>query len=84
LEKDKPWISEEDRNKLVKMIDDLEAWVAKKVEEQKSKLGHEEPAFTSEDVVEKLKPLAKYVCYFSFLIERFWFLIPALLGQVLE
>lgn len=47
-----PWITEEDRDDLLKKYDAMEKWLEEKMLEQESKSITEEPAFTSADFEE--------------------------------
>jgi len=57
---DRPWIPEEDRQELLKMVIDVEEWLSKKEEEQEKLLPSDMPAFASEDLFRKLDPIARY------------------------
>jgi len=58
-EKERPWVKAEDRDKLLKMIDDAETWLHEKEIAQASIASYDTPAFTSQEVVAVLRPIAK-------------------------
>lgn len=60
FQKNKPWIPEEDLEKLVTMVDEVEGWLGNKTKEQEGLELHEEPAFKSKQLLKKLNPIAKY------------------------
>lgn len=58
---EKPQISEEERSKTLELCDNITSWLDGVLKEQGKKQGHDEPAFTSEQVGKKLAPLDKAV-----------------------
>lgn len=60
-EQNKPWITEEERQKVTDAITKVEDWLKKKQDEQSQRKPHETPAFNSQDVQAKLKPLKALV-----------------------
>jgi len=60
LTKQKPWIPAEDKEKLMNMTLEVEAWMNAKIAEQEDKNLWEDPAFSSRELLAKLEPIAKY------------------------
>jgi hypoxia up-regulated 1 len=60
FEKDRPWIPEEDRNKVTSMVEEVEGWLKNKTIEQEAKKPHEMPAYLSHDLLRQLRPVAKF------------------------
>lgn len=58
-ESNRPWVKEEDRLKLIGLVEDAELWLNEKVRAQSALQAHEEPAYTSAQLYEKLRPIAK-------------------------
>jgi hypothetical protein len=54
-----PWVTAEERLELLDLVDKLEAWLDTKLKEQAALSLTEAPAFTSEQVMEKLRPIAR-------------------------
>lgn len=55
----RPWVKAEDRTKLLADVDALEQWLNEQLAAQAKLSPHEEPAFTSADLYERLRPIAK-------------------------
>jgi len=58
--KERPWIPEEDKTSLLAMVERVEEWLQNKTEEQNILQLHEVPAFTSEELMNELRPIAKF------------------------
>jgi hypoxia up-regulated 1 len=57
---ERPWIPEEDKTSLLSMVDRLEEWLQNKTDDQNALALHEAPAFTSEELMAELRPIAKF------------------------
>jgi len=60
FEKERPWISQEDNDKVLKMSDEVESWLKNKTVEQDALKPHEKPAYLSHQLIKKLRPVAKF------------------------
>lgn len=58
-EEERPWINATDRVALLESFSQLVKWVAQRTEEQDAKKPHEDPAFTSDELLAKLAETAK-------------------------
>jgi molecular chaperone DnaK (HSP70) len=58
--KERPWIPEEDKTSLLAMVERVEEWLLNKTTEQNALALHEAPAFTSEELMNELRPIAKF------------------------
>jgi molecular chaperone DnaK (HSP70) len=58
--KERPWIPEEDKTSLLAMVERVEGWLLNKTTEQNALALHEVPAFTSEELMNELRPIAKF------------------------
>jgi molecular chaperone DnaK (HSP70) len=58
--KERPWIPEEDKVSLLAMVERAEEWLQNKTDEQNALALHEVPAFTSEELMNELRPIAKF------------------------
>lgn len=56
---ERPWIPEDERKTLTDKLDSLDKWLVNKTALQEKKQLTEMPAFRSEDILKKLKPIAK-------------------------
>jgi hypoxia up-regulated 1 len=54
-------ITEEEKSDVFSKIEDARKWLADKEDEQAGKAGHEDPAFTSEEVPEQTRPIQKLI-----------------------
>lgn len=57
--KNRPWVKEEDLDKLAKEAEELESWLTTKGEEQAKLNPWDAPIYSSEQIAEKTKPLGK-------------------------
>lgn len=60
FEKERPWIPQEDKDKVLKMVDEVEAFLKKKEAEQAALKPYDKPAYLSHKLIAKLKPVAKF------------------------
>jgi len=58
--KERPWIPEEDKTSLLAMVERVEEWLLNKTTEQNALALHEVPAFTSDELMNELRPIAKF------------------------
>merc|ERR1711871_1310209 len=56
---ERPQVSEDDRNKVMKMIEDIGKWLDKKEKKQENVEMTDTPAFTSSDVKAQIRPLQR-------------------------
>lgn len=57
---ERPWIPQEDKDKVAAMTAKVEEWLKTKSAEQDKLQAHEMPAFYSHQLISKLKPIAKF------------------------
>ena len=57
LAETKPWIADEEKEKLLEAVKGFESWLDEKEEQQSKKSLTETPAFTAAEVVNEVKPL---------------------------
>ena len=57
LAETKPWIADEEKEKLLEAVKGFESWLDEKEEQQSKKTLTENPAFTAAEVVNEVKPL---------------------------
>ena len=57
LAETKPWIADEEKEKLLEAVKGFESWLDEKEEQQSKKTLTETPAFTAAEVVNEVKPL---------------------------
>lgn len=60
FEKERPWIPVEDKDTLIAMVDYAEDWLRNKTAEQDALQAHEAPAYSSEQLLDQLRPIAKF------------------------
>lgn len=58
-EVEKPWLNPNDTAELAAMVDEAEAWLDEKEAAQDKLQPHEDPAFSSDEVMERVRPIAK-------------------------
>lgn len=59
LEKSMPWVTADERTELSDLVDGVEKWLAGKTADQAALQPYDTPAFTSEQLLDKLRPIAK-------------------------
>jgi hypothetical protein len=60
LKENKPWIHVNDTDKLLGMVDEVDEWLANKTVEQAALALTDPPAYNSSQLINKLRPVAKY------------------------
>ena len=64
-EKDRPQVTEEERNRVLEKVEEVRKWLSEKEKEQSKKKAHEEPVFLSEEVPGQMKPIEVMVMRLS-------------------
>lgn len=60
FEKERPWLPVEDTDALIKMVEHVEDYIRNKTVEQEALQLHETPAYSSEQLLTQLGPIAKF------------------------
>lgn len=59
LAKERPWVTEDERADLQKLVSDASQWLEEKEAAQEAQPMHKTPVFTAEEVIAKIRPIAK-------------------------